>query len=81
MFTDTIPQADSSTFNTGTTESVPAYLPPQCQQATNLTDYWRLDHVGSQIKGYGPNSLFGYACDQRKGINWFRFTGRAGTLK
>ena len=51
----------------------------QCLSATNLTESWRMDHDGQDLKGSGPNAYNGvYACDFRKELQWFRFTGAAG---
>ena len=53
--------------------------PVQCLSATNLTDSWRMDHNGQDLKGGGPNAhSSGWACDFRKSLQWFRFTGAAG---
>lgn len=58
----------------------PTSLPPsECSAAINLTESWRLDHSGSRIKPDGPNSFNGYACDFRKDLQWFRFSGAAGS--
>ena len=54
-------------------------LPAPCLSATNLTDSWRMDHEGKDLKGGGPNAWSdGQACDFRKSLQWFRFTGAAG---
>ena len=53
-------------------------LPAPCLSATNLTDSWRMDHEGKDLKGGGPNAYIGRACDLRKELQWFRFTGPAG---
>ena len=50
----------------------------QCTSATNLTESWRMDHAGKNLKGGGPRSYVGWACDLRKDLQWFRFTGAAG---
>ena len=51
----------------------------QCLSATNLTDSWRMDHDGKDLRGGGPNARSnGWACDFRKSLQWFRFTGAAG---
>ena len=51
-----------------------------CLSATNLTESWRMDHDGKDLRGGGPNahSSSGRACDFRKSLQWFRFTGAAG---
>ena len=60
-----------------TTTSAP--LPSQCLSATNLTDSWRMDHDGKDLKGGGPNAWSdGRACDFRQSLQWFRFAGSAG---
>ena len=64
-----------------TTKSIETVQPPpaECLSATNLTDSWRMDHDGKGLKGGGPNADFvGRACDFRKSLQWFRFTGAAG---
>ena len=53
-------------------------MPAPCLSATNLTDSWRIDHDGTDLRGGGPNAQYGRACDFRKSIQWFRFTGAAG---
>ena len=69
---------------TETTTSVPAVsttsIYSDCQTATNLTESWRMDHNGTDIKPGGPNSFRGYACDLRHSLGWFRFTGSAGKV-
>ena len=55
-------------------------LPTECLTATNLTESWRLDHKGSDIRPGGPHSLSGWACDLHKDLKWFRFSGDGGTL-
>lgn len=52
--------------------------PYECRHATNLTDYWRKDNVGKNIKPGGTHSSGGYACDKHMDIHWFRFTQEAG---
>ena len=63
-----------------TTKSIETVQPPpaECLSATNLTDSWRMDHDGKDLKGGGPNAQYGRACDFRKSLQWFRFTGAAG---
>lgn len=51
---------------------------PECYSATNLTEAWRTDN-GSGIRPGGPHSANGYACDLHDDLQWFRFTGAAGT--
>ena len=53
-------------------------VPQECLSARNLSESWRLDHSGSDIKGGGPNAQSGWACDLRKDFGWFRFVGAAG---
>ena len=62
------------------TTTTPQPIPRECQTATNLTQSWRLDHNGSEIKPGGPHSYTGYACDFHRDLQWFRFTGDAGNL-
>ena len=53
--------------------------PPECLAATNLSEYWRRDNNGTNIKPGGNHSRStGYACDLHKDLKWFRFTGDAG---
>ena len=61
-----------------TTTATSTTSPSQCLSATNLTDSWRMDHDGKNLKGRGPNAVSGWACDFRKSLQWFRFTGAAG---
>ncbi|XP_067946913.1 oncoprotein-induced transcript 3 protein-like [Watersipora subatra] len=49
-----------------------------CRTATNLTEYWRMDHNASSIAGGGERAYSNYACDIRPSLKWFRFTGKAG---
>ena len=58
-------------------------LPAPCLSAATLTDSWRMDHDGKDLRGGGPkaNALDrsdGYACDFRQDLQWFRFSGAAG---
>ena len=53
-------------------------VPQECLSARNLSESWRLDHSGSDIKGGGPKAYNGWACDLRKDFGWFRFVGAAG---
>lgn len=57
-----------------TTTPTPLLL--ACRIATNLTQYWRKDHAGSNINPSSP------ICDNRdmvaQGRPWFRFSGAAG---
>ena len=62
--------------NTSRVSAIP--LPKECITATNLSEAWRTDYNGSDIKGGGLNTSRGYACDLRKNLGWFRFTGAAG---
>ena len=71
----------STTTNLPTTtelETTTQPMPATCLSATNLTDSWRMDHDGKNLKGRGPNAVSGWACDFRKSLQWFRFTGAAG---
>ena len=77
--TTTIPTTTTTvttSTTTVTTTTIPA--PPLCLSATNLTESWRLDHDGKDIRPGGPHSGGGYACDFRKNLKWFRFAGAAG---
>ena len=69
----TLPVSTNITNNT--TE---VYLPEECSTATNLTEAWRMDHNGSNIKPIRSTKPNGYACDLNPTLNWFRFTSRAG---
>lgn len=51
-----------------------------CATATNLTESWRVDHTGADFKPHTANSDSGYACDFTKNLEWFRFTGAAGSV-
>ena len=55
--------------------------PQECLHATNLTEPWRMDHNGSNIRPFGPHTSSGYACDLYSHLRWFRFTGKAGNVK
>ena len=61
-----------------TTTTTPALLPVECVNAINLTESWRLDHSGSEIRPINGKTN----CDTRDMINsgrpWFRFVGQAG---
>ena len=63
-----------------TTTSQPVQPPPaECLSATNLTDSWRIDHDGKDLRSGAPNAdSRGWACDFRKSLQWFKFTGAAG---
>ena len=53
--------------------------PAECLTAKNLTQSWRSDHKGRNIRPGGPHSSrFGYNCDLHKDLQWFRFSGQAG---
>ena len=51
--------------------------PEECQTAINLTEYWRRDNNGGDIK---PGGM--YNCDPQVMTprQWFRFTGDAGNM-
>lgn len=49
-----------------------------CSSAVNLDQSWRVDRNGSHIRPGGVRSFDGYACDQHKGLQWFRFSGKGG---
>ena len=75
--TTTQPVSDAPTTKRLTTTVNP--LPQQCKSAINLTEYWRKDHFGHQIKPISGDSN----CDSRdmvdQGNPWFKFTGAAGS--
>ena len=55
-------------------------VPKECLTATNFTQSWRLDHKGSDIRPGGPDAnRIGWACEVRKDLQWFRFSGEGGT--
>lgn len=57
-----------------------AYEYPECTDAVDFNQSWRLDHNGSHIRPGGHKSYNGYACDfNTEHIEWFRFTGLAGS--
>ena len=55
--------------------------PSPCTSAHNLTESWRRDHDGMHLRGGGSNTIVGWACDFRKDLQWFRFTGSAGRFQ
>ena len=55
-------------------------LPHQCVTATNLTQSWRTEYDGKALRGGGPDSYDGFACDLRSSLQWFRFVGEAGKM-
>ena len=55
-------------------------IPKECLTATNLTQSWRLDHKGSDIRPGGPHSYNNWACDLHKDLQWFRFSGDGGIM-
>ena len=67
------------TVTTTTTTTTFAPLPVECVNAINLTESWRLDHSGNDIKPINGD----YNCDTRDMINsglpWFRFSRNGGT--
>ena len=65
------------------TGTMPINTQQACLTARNLTEAWRMDHNGSDIRpGLPPYSYphIRYACDLHKDFGWFRFTGQAGIL-
>lgn len=56
----------------------PLVLNEACSSAVELTESWRLDSEGSHYQPGGPRSSGGFACDHRKGLQWFRFSGKGG---
>jgi len=52
--------------------------PKECLEAQFFTESWRLRHNGDDFRGSGNHSFFGYACDLHQ-IQWFRFSGAAGS--
>ena len=74
----TLPVQSTTTTPTATTTPIPP--PTECQSAINLTEYWRKDHSGSNIRPINdyPN------CDIRdmlaSGYPWFRFTGKISKM-
>ena len=75
--TTTIPTTTTTT--TIPTTTTPPSLPVECLNAINLTESWRLDHSGSDIRPI--NGI--HNCDTRDMINsgrpWFRFLASAGS--
>lgn len=68
-----------ATPQTTTLPALLAPIPDECKTAINLTESWRKDRNGTQIKPINN----GYSCDTGPMVNngrpWFRFTGAAGT--
>ena len=69
-------------MTTPTTTTIPITtrpsLPVECLNAINLTESWRLDHSGSDIRPING----GWNCDTsliNSGRPWFRFSGNAGS--
>ena len=66
----------TSIATTQTTTPIPP--PTECQSAINLTEYWRKDYYGNNIRPINGNAN----CDARdmvaSGKPWFRFTEAAG---
>ena len=73
-------KSNSRVFNMSTTTTTPSATstPSECLTATNLTQTWRLDHKGGNIRPGGPHSFGGWTCDFNKGLKWFRFSGDGG---
>ncbi|XP_067944635.1 uncharacterized protein [Watersipora subatra] len=56
-----------------------ATIPVECRTAQNLSEYWRMEHHGGDIRPrLDPESEIGYACDLHESLEWFRFVGAAG---
>ena len=70
-------ESPKSTSSKSATTQI-SLLPQKCLTATNFTQHWRTDHEGRDLRGGGPHSVSGYACDLHKDLGWFRFTGLAG---
>ena len=70
--------APITTTRPAPTTTIPPPQPAECQSAINLTEYWRKDHSGSNIKPIDGD----WNCDKKPMIDagrpWFRFTGAAG---
>ena len=67
------------TIKLATTNQTVQPPPAECLSASNITDSWRIDHDGKNLRGSGPDAHpEEYACDFRKSLQWFRFTGAAG---
>ena len=79
--TTTMPTTTTSTTSSTTppTTEKPAWVPPQCRSAINLTEIWRRDYLGRDIKPISPSR---YNCDNAymffEDNPWFRFTAAAG---
>ena len=77
--TITTTPTDMTTPSTTTIPTTtPPSLPVECMNAINLTESWRLDHSGSDIRPING----GWNCDTRlinSGRPWFRFSGNAGS--
>ena len=56
----------------------PSTVPIECLSAVDLNEPWRLDHSSGNHRPGGYKSSGGYACDQRKSLQWFRFSGAGG---
>ena len=84
MTTHTSTAASSSTpsiTTKPTATTTTKLVPSECKVTTNLTESWRLDHSGSDIKPGGPHSSrIGWNCDLHKDLQWFRFTEKAGNI-
>ena len=76
--TRTLKTTSTKTKPTTTKPTTLQPLPSPCLSATNLTESWRMDHVGKNLMAGGPNAYNGRACDLRQSLQWFRFTGAAG---
>ena len=50
----------------------------KCKTALKLTDFWRQDFLGRDLKAGAKDSKSAYACDRSIGNRWFTFTGLAG---
>lgn len=61
--------------------TTPIPMPPECKTATNFTELERIDHEGSNVNvsAYTGHNYLGFACDFHKDVEWFQFTGEAGS--
>ena len=69
----------NTTASTPTSSTTVTAMPKECYTAINLTELWRQDHKGANIKPGGLHSFKGYACDlNADNSRWFRFSAAAG---
>lgn len=59
-----------------TTTTAP--VPSECVQALNLTEAWRMDHIGSNLRPVRGQENCDPQDMEKAGRPWFRFTGAAG---